>query len=392
MEPAPIASPESLLRIPFIADLLADASVRRCARAIDGGWLRDKQATMSVAGFQPFSSTLYHATRAPVAAWLAVPHESARRFNAFDGLIKDALFLAHDYLHILAVRAIRHHFPALSFGEEPARDLEAHVFCHLVTEAFATIGLDYWYLSTIELNDVVDIGTRRETLTVPYHERWLSEYRRFNGDLTVQSPAFFAELCRFYCTGELTGFAADDVPQSPLLAAWLTQELHYGERQRVIARQWFGYLAACDESDDAGRPVTVDRPWQQALIETLSAILWAYVKERRPNALPPLALPALQPPPFDARPVDFRFVNLCALEDGELAALVRSGRIEPRSFDLYFNQQLSRLDRAQFPVDRLARLPQLRQSQDFVAVNEAFAGLARVPGQADEPLHLMLIN
>ena len=92
MEPAPTASPESLLRIPFIADLLEDASVRRRARAVDSGWLRDKQAAMSVAGFQPFSSTLYHATRAPVAAWLAVPNESARRFNAFDGLIKDALF------------------------------------------------------------------------------------------------------------------------------------------------------------------------------------------------------------------------------------------------------------------------------------------------------------
>jgi hypothetical protein len=390
MQPAPTWSRESLLRIPMLADLFADASVQLRARQVDGGWLRDKHATMSVAGFQPFSSQLYYPARAPVADWLRAPTGSARPYNAFDGLIKDALFLAHDYLHILAARAIRQHFPSLAFGEELAREPERQVFCHLATEAFATIGLDYWYLCTRELNDVVDLGTRRQTLTVPYHERWRDEYRRFHPALEVQSPAFFGELCRFYCTGELHGFDAGDVTESPLLAAWLTQELRYGERQRGIARQWLGYLADRDEDGSAARPLAVGEPWQTELIETLGALLWSYVKERKPLELPPLELPPLAPPP--ARPIDFRFVNLCALEDDQLLGLLRRGRVAPEGFVAFFNQELCRLDRAQFPRPLLARLPSLLQSGDFVATHDFFSAHPRLPRIAGEPCHLLLLN
>jgi hypothetical protein len=390
MQPAPTWSRESLLRVPLMTDLFADASVQLRARQVDGGWLRDRHATMSVAGFQPFASQLYYAARAPVADWLRAPAGSARPYNAFDGLIKDALFLAHDYLHILAVRAIRQHFPSLAFGEELARDPERHVFCHLLTEAFATIGLDYWYLCTLELNDVVALGTRRQTLTVPYHERWRDEYRRFHPALEVQSPAFFGELCRFYCTGELHGFDADDVAASPLLAAWLTQELRYGERQRAIARQWLGYLADRDDDAEPARPVAVDEPWQAELIETLGALLWSYVKERRPLSLAPLRVSPLEPP--RTRPLDFRFVNLCALDDDELAERLRRGQVAPQGFVAYFNQELCRLDRAQFPRPLLARLPSLLQSGDFVATHELLGAQARLPRIAGEPRHLMMLN
>src|SRR5688572_16545693 len=103
----------------------------------------------------------------------------------------------------------------------------------LLSEAAATVGVDYWWLCAVELGELLPIGTRvRGGLTTSYHERDRSEYRRFYPELEVQSLAFFGDLCAFHCNGEFVGFDGDDLARSPLLLAWLTQELRYGERQR----------------------------------------------------------------------------------------------------------------------------------------------------------------
>jgi hypothetical protein len=83
--------------------------------------------------------------------------------------------------------------PDLSFASLDGEviDFEDLIFCHLLTEAVAVAGLDYWYLSCVELNDVVDLGTTVRNLTIPYHERQRAEVRRFCPSLEVQTPEFF---------------------------------------------------------------------------------------------------------------------------------------------------------------------------------------------------------
>src|SRR5262245_45264774 len=217
-------SPESPLRLPLVRQMLGDRTVQVRARAVDARW-RDRGRLRSVpSGFNPLVGDVFIPRHSGLEAWLREPTASARGFNGNDRMIEDLLFAVHDYLHVWSARLIRELQPALGFGAVPVTraNFDDYVFCHLVTEAAATVGLDYWYLGTLELGDVLPIGSRyRGGLTTPYHERDLPEYRRFHPKLEVQSPEFFGTLCTFYCSGKFPGFDADDVVRSPLLMAWM---------------------------------------------------------------------------------------------------------------------------------------------------------------------------
>src|SRR5262245_19140488 len=130
----------------------------------------------------------------------------------------------------------------MGFGDGRATriDFEDWVFCHLLTEAIATVGLDYWYLSCGKLDDVVELGTAISTLTTPYHERHRREYRRWNPALRVQSPRFLETLAAVYCTGEFTGFDREALAHSPLVLQSVDKELMYGRVQRGFTRRWLG--------------------------------------------------------------------------------------------------------------------------------------------------------
>jgi len=156
-----------------------------------------------------------------LARWLRNPAGSARDYNEDDLLVHEVFFAVHDYLHVWTAQPLRELVPEQRLGRSPLaeRDHEGLAFLQLVTEAAATVGLDYWCLSTFDINDVVPIGTTHHLLATQYCERDLEEYRRANRPFVVQTPAFFAELARFYCTGELTGFDVNDLRRSPMTYA-----------------------------------------------------------------------------------------------------------------------------------------------------------------------------
>lgn len=106
--------------------------------------------------------------------------------------------------------------PWVRFDSGPIlRDnIEDFVFCHLLTEAAAAVGLDYWYLSTFNLDERISLGTTLLNLTVDHHERYVSEYRRFCPGWDAQRPDFFSDIARFYCSGVFEGFDVRDVRQS----------------------------------------------------------------------------------------------------------------------------------------------------------------------------------
>src|SRR5207237_1319288 len=82
--------------------------------------------------------------RSPLAEWLDDPAQGVRELNQDDALLTEVLFAVHDYLHVWAYHLVRDAVPDLGFGRPPASEaeLEDHVFCHLLTEAVATVGLD----------------------------------------------------------------------------------------------------------------------------------------------------------------------------------------------------------------------------------------------------------
>jgi hypothetical protein len=382
--------PESLLHMPLVRRMLEDERVPKRARAIDRRWSYERIIPVSMTGFNPYTDAVYYASCSAFARWLRDPAGSARDHNEGDFLVHEVFFAVHDYLHVWTVQLLRELVPErrLGRGRIDARELEALAFLHLVTEAAATVGLDYWYLSTIDVNDVVPIGTNHNLLASDYRERDLPEYRRANPEFEVQTPAFFTALARFYCSGEWHGFDVNDLRRSPKSHKWLRHELAYGDLQRRYVRMWLRYFA----SGEVGRaqrrdaaPVAVDQPWQERVLAEVGQALWQLVKQDRDvsgnaeTSDEPWVSPT-------SEALDFRFVNLNAL-----APEVRAAGDDENA--AYFGYQL--LSRHEYSgVDAELR----RLIQDLVARRGA-PGLARVcrdlPRVApvgEEPRDLLLLN
>jgi hypothetical protein len=370
--------------------MLHEPWVKLSPRAIDQRWYYEGVIPGSLAGFNPFLGTVFHARRSAFACWLANPYASAREHNAGDWLVKEVLFAVHDYLHAWSAAAIAALAPRARFGEGPllASNLEDFVFCLLLTEAAATVGLDYWYLSVISLDERVPMGTNLSTLTVDYHERHLSEYRRFCPDWSAQRPEFLGDLARFYCSGVFEGFSAEDVRRSARLHSWLSHELSYGSRQRAYARLWLSFMATEEVSyarEQLTAPVSCEEEWKQRLMHELGLVLWNKVREDHDSGL---SLRPLEAPPAGSSRAgpDFRFVNANVASPGPGAPL------SPQSERYYVLQRVSATaydSVAEEAIEQVARA--LRRSEHDTVLRLIEQGQP-LPAEAAEPRDLFLLN
>lgn len=386
--------PESLLRIPLLAQVFDDPGFSVVRRGIDSRWKYHELIATRVDGFNPLSGCAFVGAQSHVDRWLPHRQGSARAFNAGDELMSEALFLVHDYLHVWTYRWINDLCPALGFGFAPItrKSFEALVFCHILSEAVATAGLDYWYLSTVDLQAVVPIGTMQRGLTVSYREALSAEYRRFNPSLRVQHPAFLGQLARFYCDGICVGFGIDDLDASPALEAWITHELRYGQLQRRYCRQWFSYLASEEIIlDDAAleAPLNCGARWQKRLTDDLAACLWEKVKQGA------LCLPRSTIDPDSTwrapanRSPDFRFLNLNR-STRPAADAVKA--LPEESFEYLLRQYVARFDHGAFPDEALGVFTLIREERDFAIGDRLLKGLKRHPVAVREPRDLFLYN
>lgn len=315
---------ESLLRIPLVRAAFGHATLAPRPRAVDARWVYERILPRVLSGFVPLAPVVFYGRRSRTATWLARPGASARDGNEGDHLAQEVLFCVHDHLHAWALSAMADLAPPIDVGPHLGpRDLDTLAFLHLATEAAATVGLDYWYLSTVDIDEVCPIGTLKAPLTTAYHERHLAEYRRFRPDLEVQTPDFFVELARFYCEGAFEGFGGDDLARSPRLARWLRHEVLYGEGQRFYVREWLAFLTGTS-SGAARRPVPCRAAWQTKLLRTLGDRLWAYVKEGRDvtSGRPARVRVRRRALGLDAR-FDPRFVSLHTMDDEAIRAASR---------------------------------------------------------------------
>lgn len=385
--------PESLLKLPLVRQAFGDQGFRFVARSVDAHWSYERAIPVALGGFNPFESAFYYSQSSRFAAWLANPYGSARDFNENDLLVREVLFMVHDYLHAWAYSVIEELHPEYQVfhGAITARTLEDYVFYHLVTEAVATVGLDYWFLCHRDLDELCPIGSSIRTLTVDYHDAQLPEYRRFFPELEVQEPGFFGTLATFYCTGEFPGFDVSDLRRSPRLLRWLRHELSYGETQRKLARGWLAYLAAepitLSEAELVA-PIEIDTEARSQLVDEVGRRLWAKVKDADGSNIQPLATPPARRSPSD-RPPDFRFVNLACLPQERWPSAQRLG---DEQFKFFVYQLLGQRPLAAVPADKLKRLPSLLQQRDVSLVLDLLGDLPSCTALADEPRDLMVAN
>lgn len=381
---------ESLLQIPLVARALADPRMRPVARAVDAGWAYERFIKKVSPGFNPFAGQIIFASQSRFGHWRSRPQQSARSLNHEDRLLREVCFYVHDYLHNWTYGVIRVLRPQaeLGFGRIFTRNFEDLTFLHLVTEAAATVGLDYWYLATIAVNDVCPIGSHFGQLTVTYREEHLAEYRRARPGLVVQAPEFFEELVSFYCTGEIHGFDARDLQRSPLLFTWLSHEVAYGVRQREYTRAWLAHLGAVALAErDLGRPVRCDKPWQRRLVRSVGEALWGLVKHGADFQIEVID-------PRDAwtargRPtIDPRFVNLGCLEPAELDQFVDAS-IALR--EIVMVQYLVRHDLARFDRDKDGVLRAVMKASDLRGLRGLLRDEPMLPRSSHEPHDILVL-
>lgn len=386
--------PESLLQIPLVRQAYSDPGFRFLPRSTDVRWTYGGHVPLKLAGFNPFEFAHYHGANSRFAAWLNDPFGSARDLNRDNQLVSEVLFMVHDYLHAWAYSVIDRLAPALRVldGAITPRTFDDYVFCHLLTEAVATVGLDYWQLSERGVDQFCPIGSDFGPLTVSYREAHLAEYRRFCPDWEVQTPEFFALLATFYCSGEFPGFRLDHVRRSPVLLNWLRKELTYGDQQRSFTRQWFSYLA--DKPVAAGgewnAPVATETKIRRQLIAELGRLLWAKVKDGDPSTRieRPRSLPA-RTAPLD-KPADFRFVNLARVAPDDWPRAVQA--MAPEHFLYFFYQFLAQIPLEAFPRQMLKHLPLLVRQHDVSLVVDFVRDLPRREALDGEPRDLFVVN
>ena len=302
-----------------VAQFIDDPHVQLVSRRFDAEWQYSDLTKRIGGGYNPFAGQVYVAHDSLVVRWLGGEQSDLRALNENDAFVQELAMCVHDYLHAWAGQQLAELAPELGFGTAPlcADNLEAQVFGLLVTEAVATVGADYWWLSSIDLAEMLDIGSRFRTLTVSYVQSDLPEFQRCSPDFEVLDPSFFRRIAEFYCHGRFSGFDLSDVRRSPRLLRWLRHEIEYGQVQRRYSRQWMQHLAGivAYAPGQLGGPVACDEPWQRALLDELGQRLWAKIRGEDPQwAAAPIDPERTWRAPTRG-PVDFRFTNLACFAD-----------------------------------------------------------------------------
>jgi hypothetical protein len=168
--------------------------------------------------------------------------------------------------------------------------------------------LDYWYLSTVDLDRLLGVGSCLKNLTTSYRVEDDYEYRRFNPDFNSQTPDFFREVAEFYLTGVFKGFEIGDIRLSHRLFKWLRHELLYADAQRTYAREWLYFWSGiATGSRNLAAPVKIHSSWQEELIRDLGRALFRMVKRESYQYYSPAPVMAFN---ASAQKTDYRFFNL----------------------------------------------------------------------------------
>ena len=385
-----------ITKIPLLVRALTDSNISIGIRSVDSNWYYERLSPVNVQGFNPFHLKIYINKISSISEWISSGCSDKAFNNEGDFLIREALFLVHDYLHCWATLFIQNAFPDLHFGSSKItpKNFEDMVFCHIVTEACATVGLDYWFLSPIEkLDHFFGINTLLRQLTVAYSDSDKNEFQKFNKRFDAQTPDMFGLVANFYCDGEFPGFSADDLKRSPKLYAWMKHELEYGSKQRQYTREWFLHLsdgAVKVKPSELKATIKVNKPWQRALIHEMGQKLWQLVKENRSVQF----TKNRQTSVWKANPdcLDFRFVNLNTFKNKKILDIVNEPFFD-RNFQYFFSQYVSNFIFDTFSNELHALLDHVKRERDMRSLFTLFKiSAAKAIKSHREPVDLFFIN
>lgn len=370
--------------------MVRDPNLTYAARALDNNWYYDGHIELPATGFNPARGAILSAKISAYSKWSKRKSDSARKFNFEDNLMHEVLFSIHDYLHIWAYQTINSARPELEFGfgEINQENFEDFVYLHLLTETVATIGLDYWYLSNIDLNDVVPVGTKKNNLAANYTKQQLPEFRRFNPSFNPYDVSFFDFLENLYCYSTVKGFTGTALERSPTLLAWMKHEYKYAETQRRLTRLWLSSFRTdlkLSVEDDLERPLKKSKtPWRTELSQHVKNLLWKKMTQKKDIFINP----SKKAPCWEAKgnfdDVDFRFTNLNFFGDDYWQ--IAQAKPRPKEQEQYmFSQIVSKYQLELIDPDDVELLLKMKAPLDLQSMRAVLRNYSPISISRPEP-------
>lgn len=273
--------------------LLGEEEFTLKSRAVDMRWEYAGLFPEAInVGFAPFGDTILCPRISASATWLESPQRrDFALLNLDNRLLREVLFQVHDLFHMWAYRRMMNHTKGFAFGLVPIdeKTLSDYVFCHLVSEAAATVGLDYWYLSQRSLGDLFGLHLDFKGLAVSYSQEMDIALAK-RTQISVHSPEFFSFICELYTTGNLPGVEAKVLERVPILTNWLSHELQYSEVQREYSYRWFSYLGGLPlpSKRQCLAPMRADTPWRKEVVRDVGSALWRMTQQQNYHLEPQL--------------------------------------------------------------------------------------------------------
>jgi hypothetical protein len=373
-------SPLSLSEIPLFKYILNQKKFPIVLRNVDARW-NYYGISLGLNGFNPYLGKIFIAENSCLAEWIKGGKKNDRHHNIKDLLIREISFLAHDFIHAWSVQFLRTKLPSLDIGSclITKENFEDLAFCHLLTEAAATVAIDYWFLSTMNIGKECNLGSDFKTLTVSFHESNSDEFKRFNPDFNAQTPEFLGHIARFYCNGIFTGYGIEDLEKSPIIRTWLEKEISYGNEQRISTRSWLSYLSnnkVTLKSTDLDKPIKLIKNWQKQIINELSIALWDLIKNN---------IDCLKDTKHITKqmgwhrseelPIDPRFTNLSRINQKHLKEISCTLSELNSIFPYLISQFISAHDFDTFPETQMDTLSTLILRYDLQSIQSLFSNL-----------------
>ncbi len=386
--------PESYLNIPLVRQLFNDPNISFSARAVDNNWFYEGHFKDSIGGFNPLMGTIFYSQTSQFASWLKQKNESSRLQNFEDNLTYEVMFAVHDYLHAWTYQAIQTIMPQLKIGIAPIteKNFEDMVFCHLLSESAATVGSDYWYFSQVNLNDVISIGTTKETLAAKFHMKDLPEFRKFNRKFDPSTIEFFEFTNNLYAYSEIKGFSASALEKSPKILKWVKHEYKYGEVQRKLTREWLMSLAIEPiqqfKGKDLSQPLVGKQPWKKDLVQEIAKLLWQKVVEDKPIFFKKLKSVQWKPR-TTASVYDYRFFNINSF-GSDYWSRIENSYFNPDSHNRLFMQILSKFKVADLDPVEIEILLKMESNFNLKQIEYILRKHKPLQSKSNETAHLFL--
>ncbi len=397
-------------RIPLLHHLLNDPYIKIVQRAVDNEWVYQNVLSNKMSGFNPSHRAIYISYQSNLGHWLRRVKQS--RFKDTHRILNmEILFLIHDYLHCWGYLMIQELLPKLrfGFGKINKKNAESYVFCHLLTEAIATVGLDYWYLCTLSPNKLRNlglnyIGLKYRGLSVTYHECNLRNHQKFNKNFTAQRVKMFGDIASFYCSGSFPYFSMRNIEKSSSLKKWLSHEFDYGKKQRIFTREWISYLSEKKvefNKNKLDKPVLINKAWQRKLIAEIGEKLWDLIKHNKQHEFQNIQKKIRSWKRIKMKTPDFRFTNLNKLNKKYIKLIKKDLNYE-ENFWFFCQQYLSNFTYNNTPkkfIDHFGKLNAKRlfgkmkpkDMDDFLKLGASFQ-LKKCKGPRSEPIDLFFLS